>query len=164
MKIKNIILTGFALLLVSALSSSQDKRTLETKIADLLAQFPANDLQYTDKLMEDMLSLGEEGIRKICDQIIPAGTGDDTKARFAVESFSRYLSGKGRETERSMWEKICISFATLQKDPGVIDFFIKQLQLIGGDQTAEALKIYLSDKDNCYISNFSNHCNRRKDG
>ena len=149
MRIKNIILTVFALLFISALGSSQDNRTLETKIADLLALLPANDLQYTDKLMEDMLSLGETGISKICEQVIPAGTGNDTNARFAVETFSRYLSGKGKETERSMWEKICISFATQQKDPGVIDFFIKQLQLIGGDQTAQALKVYLADKDNC---------------
>ena len=149
MRIKNIILTVFALLIVSALASSQDNRTIETKIADLLALMPANDLQYTDKLMEDMLSLGESGIRKICEQVIPAGTGDDTNARFAVETFSRYLSAKGRDAGRSMWEKICISFATLQKDPEVIDFFIKQLQLIGGDQTAQALTVYLADKDNC---------------
>jgi hypothetical protein len=88
---------------ISVISFSQDKRTLETKVADLLAQMPANDLQYTDKLMGDMLSFGEEGIRKICDRIIPAGTGDDTKARFAVETFSRYLSGKDNETGRALW-------------------------------------------------------------
>jgi HEAT repeat protein len=149
MKINKIIFAGLSLLMISVLSFSQDKRTIETKIADLLSQLPSNDLQYTDKLMEDMLFLEEEGIRQICDMIIPAGTGDDTKARFAVETFSRYLSGKGKETGKSMWEKICISYAIKQKDNGVIDFFIKQLQLIGGDQTAEALKGYLSDKDNC---------------
>jgi len=149
MRTKNIILTAFALLLISASSYPQDKRTLDTKIADILAQLPANDLQYTDKLMGDILSLGEPGLKKICDQIIPAGTGDDTKARFAIESFSRYLSGKEDEAGSTMWEKICITFATQQKDPGVKDFFIKQLQQIGGNQTAEALKVYLSDKDNC---------------
>jgi HEAT repeat protein len=149
MKINKILLTGLSLILFSALSYSQDKRTLETKVADLLAQLPANDLQYTDKLMGDMLALGEEGIRKICNQIIPAGTGDDTSPRFAVESFSRYLSQKGKENEKAMWEKICISYATSQRDHGVIDFFIKQLQLVGSDQTSEALKMYLSDKDNC---------------
>ncbi len=42
-----------------------------------------------------------------------------------------------------MWEKICISYATGQKDNGVKDFFMKQLQLIGGDASVEAMKIYL---------------------
>ena len=75
-------------------SYSQDKRTIETKVADLLARLPANDQQFTNSLMVDMLSLGEEGIKKICDQVIPAGTGDDTRPRFAIESLSRFLSGK----------------------------------------------------------------------
>jgi len=149
MKIYKVLLTGLTLLLFSVLSYSQDKRTLETKVADLLAQFPAGDLQSNDKLMGDMLGLGEAGIRHICDRIIPPGTGDDTAPRFAVESLSRYLSQKGREDERAMWEKICISYATNRKDPGVIDFFIKQLQIIGGSKTAEALKKYITDKDNC---------------
>jgi HEAT repeat protein len=149
MKIKNIFLTGLALLMISVTSFSQDKRTLETKIADLLAQFPVNDLQYLDKLMGDMISLGEEGQKKICDQIIPAGTGDDTKSRFAVESFSRFLSSKGKESERSGWEKICITYASAKSDPGVKDFFLKQLQIIGGEKTTEALKMFISDKENC---------------
>ena len=149
MKIKNILLAVLSLLLISSSSFAQDKRTLETKIADLLAQLPANDLQYTNKLMVDMYALGEEGLKKICDQIIPAGTGDDTRPRFAVETLSRYLSQKGKENEKAVWEKVCISYAALQKDPGVKDFFIKQLQLIGGEQTAEAMKSFLSDKDIC---------------
>ncbi len=149
MKLKRILIATLSVLLVSVSSYSQDKRTLDTKIADLLAQLPANDLQYSDKLIGDMLAFGEEGLKKICSQIIPAGTGDDTKSRFAVDTFSRYLSKNDKVNEKALWEKICISFATRQKDPGVKDFFIKQLQLTGGDQTAEAMKIYLSDKDNC---------------
>jgi HEAT repeat protein len=99
--------------------------------------------------MGDMIALGEQGIRKICEQIIPAGTGDDTNPRYAVESFSRFLSQGGIENEKAMWEKLCISFAIQSKDSGVKDFFIKQLQMIGGNQTVEALKFYLSDKENC---------------
>ena len=75
---------------------------------------PANDMQFTDQLMGDMLSLGESGIRQICDQIIPPGTGDDTGPRFAVESLSRFLSQDGMESDRGLWEKICISYAVGQ--------------------------------------------------
>ncbi len=110
---------------------------------------PANDLKLTDKLMGDMLSLGETGIQRICDQIIPAGTGDDTRPRFAVEVSSRFLSQKGKENEKAFWEKICIRYATDKKDYGVKDFFMKQLQIIGGDQSVAAMKIFLTDKEMC---------------
>lgn len=130
-------------------ASAQDKRTLETKVADLLARMPANDLPFTDQLMGDMLLLGESGLNQICDQIIPAGTGDDTRSRFAVESFTRFVGQKGKEKDKGMWEKICITYATGQKDNGVKDFFMKQLQNIGGDQSVEAMKVYLVNKELC---------------
>ena len=66
MKIHRILIITFSLLLVSIVSSAQDKRTLETRVADLLARLPANDQQFTDKLMVDMLTLGETGSRNWC--------------------------------------------------------------------------------------------------
>jgi HEAT repeat protein len=151
MKIQRIIISCICILFLSNGSYAQDKRTIETKVADLLAQLPANDQKYTEKLMGDMIALGEPGIKQICNQVIPAGSGDDTRARFAVESLSRFLSGKGKEkeVEKALWEKICIEYATGQKDNGVKDFFVKQLQLIGGDATVGALKSYLNDKEMC---------------
>ncbi len=147
--IQKILLSVLVVLMFTLPSYPQDKRTTETKVADLLARLPANDFQFTDKLMGDMLLLGETGISQICEQIIPAGTGDDTSPRFAVESFSRFLSAKGKEKDRAMWEKICIGFVTGKKDPGLKDFFMKQLQLIGGDLSVEAVKIYLVSKELC---------------
>lgn len=149
MKIQKILIISFSLLLISVSSYPQDVRTTETKIADLLARMPANDLQLNNRLMGDMISLGEPGIQKICDQIVPAGTGDDTMARFAVESLSRFLSQKGKEIDKAIWEKICIKNATDKNDNDVRDFFMKQLQIIGGDQSVAALKIFLSDKEIC---------------
>ncbi|HPT21079.1 MAG TPA: DUF1080 domain-containing protein [Bacteroidales bacterium] len=149
MKIKNILIISLSFLLISFSSYAQDKRTTETKVADLLARLPANDLQFNNKLMGDMLLLGETGIKQICDQIVAPGTGNDTSPRFAIESLSRFLSQSGKETERAMWEKICISYAIEKKDNNVKDFFMKQLQLIGGDKSAEAVKIYLGNKELC---------------
>jgi HEAT repeat protein len=150
MKIRRIIIAYITFLLLAGGSYAQDKRTIETKVADLLSQLPSNDSKYTDKLMGEMVALGETGIKMICSQIIPAGKGDDTRARFAVESLSRFLSQKGKETEKVSWEKICIVYATGQKDNGVKDFFMKQLQIVGGDATVTSMKAYLNDKEICY--------------
>ena len=127
MKIKKIFFISLFLLL-SLPSYEQDNRTVETKVADLLARLPAADVPSTNKLMSEMFSLGEAGMKRICNQIIPIGTGDDTRPRFAVESMSRYLSQFGKEAEKATWEQVCISYATSQKDNTVKDFFMKQLQ------------------------------------
>jgi HEAT repeat protein len=147
--IKKSIPVILAILLISLQGYSQDKRTIETKVADLLARMPARDLQLTDKLMGDMLKLGETGLKQICDQIAVPGTGDDTPARFAVESYTRFLSGAGKDNEKGAWEKICIGYASGKKDPVIRDFFMKQLQLIGGEPSAEAVKSFLTDKQLC---------------
>jgi HEAT repeat protein len=149
MKILKILSVGLSLVMITLVSYSQDKRTSETKVADLLARLPSNDQQLTNKLMTDMLSLGETGLRQICNQVISIGKGDDTHARYAVESMSRYLSEKYQGNARDVWENICINYATEQTDFGVKDFFMKQLQQFGGTKSAEAMKIYLTSKEIC---------------
>ncbi|HCI55255.1 MAG TPA: DUF1080 domain-containing protein [Bacteroidales bacterium] len=128
---------------------AQDLRTLETKVADLLALMPAKDPATTEKLMNDMLALGDAGLKLICNKIVPPGTGDDVQPRFAVESFSRFLSGKGKENEKAAWEKICISYVKSAKDNNVKYFFLKQLQTMGGIASAEAAKELLKDGSLC---------------
>ncbi len=149
MKIYKKLLVVISLLTITLSAFPQDKRTIETKVADLLARLPANDLQLTDRLMIDMLSLGEQGLRMICDQVVPAGTGDDTRPRLAIASLSRVLSGKSLADQKPVWEDICISYASDQKDAGVKDFFMKQLQQFGSDKSVEAMKVYLTDKEMC---------------
>jgi HEAT repeat protein len=149
MKVHRKLLLSLFLVLNTIKLFPQDNRTIETKVADLLAQFPATDLQYTNKLLSDMLSLGDAGLKRICNQVVPIGSGDDTRPRFAVQSMSRYLSQSGKEDEKAFWEKICISYATGQKDYTVKDFFMKQLQLVGGQASIEALKGYLNDNSIC---------------
>jgi HEAT repeat protein len=149
MKTYKILLIIIAFLLTFASSEAQDKRTTETKVADLLSRLPSGDNQFTDRLMVEMLSLGEQGLRQICNEVVPLGTGDDTRPRFAIESLSRFLSGKNWENEKPLWEKICISYATGQSDFGVKDFFMKQLQQFGGSDSAEAVKSYLLSKEIC---------------
>jgi len=149
MKIRKIFLIILTILLITSGSYAQDRRTLDTKIADLISQFPAGSTADLEKLMNEMLILGPEGWTGVCSQIQPPGSGDDTQQRFAVESFSRYLSSTKSEDARQEWEKVCITFVAAAGDNTVRDFFIKQLQLVGSDKTAEAMKRYISDMTSC---------------
>jgi hypothetical protein len=91
MKIKNLLFISFSFFMIFQSVFPQDNRTTETKVADLLARLPSNDHQYVDKIMVDILLLGESGLKQICDQVVPAGTGDDTRPRFAIESLSGFF-------------------------------------------------------------------------
>lgn len=136
-------------LLIPLLVTAQESRTIETRVADLLARLPAQSTALTDKLMEEMIALGDKGMKMICDQLVPAGTGDDTGARFAIESLSRYLSQGNRQPEAAKWETACISALNAATDNGIIDFYMKQLQLVGGDASAKAVSKFLNNKDLC---------------
>jgi alpha-L-fucosidase len=148
MKIKKLLFISFSFLMISQSVFPQDNRTTESKVADLLARLPSTDQQYTDKIMADMLSLGESGLKQICNQVVPSGTVDDTRPRFAIQSLSRFLSVKNNEIERAMWGKICISYATVQKDPDVKGFFMKQIQLLGENHSSETLNTVLKEFEN----------------
>ena len=51
MKTGKTFLIILTLLILSSVSSAQDKRTLDTKIADIVSQFPAGSASYLEKLM-----------------------------------------------------------------------------------------------------------------
>ncbi len=134
-----------SLILLSNSLAAQDKRTQETKVADLLAQVPANDQQKLNSQMKSMLSLEEAGLQMIMAQVIPPGTGDDTKARVAIESLSRYLSQTGMADEQSRWEKLVLREIDQREDPDVKTFFISQLNYFGSEKAMESLSTYLTD-------------------
>ena len=64
-------------------SFAQDNRTLDTKVADILAQMPTKDLAHRDKAMNEIIEMGPEGFQKLTAQLTAPGVGDDTAVRFA---------------------------------------------------------------------------------
>lgn len=143
------LLTVTALVLVSTAVTAQDVRTLGTKVADLLARMPADNLELASRLMEDMYALGDEGRAMICGQIVPAGTGDDLRARYAVSSLTAHLSGDKDDARKKAWENQCIHFMKIATDREVRSFFMRQLNLVGSDLAVEALADYVSSPEMC---------------
>ncbi len=126
---------------------AQDRRTLDTKVADLLAQMPANDLVHVDRVMEELVGLGAGGFDKLFGFLTPAGTGDDTAVRFAVESVVRYASGFGREQERELVEKSLLKALEKSSDTEVRTFLLDRLRLVASDASVDPVKKYLSEPD-----------------
>jgi HEAT repeat protein len=149
MKRTGTFLAVAVLLVFSTIAGAQDVRTLETKVADLLARMPADNLDLASRLMEEMYSLGEEGRAMICNQVVPAGDGDDLRARYAVAALTAHLSADREETRKLEWERQCIQFMRSAAPGEVRSFFMRQLNLIGSGLSVEALAGYVNLKETC---------------
>ncbi|WP_462318622.1 HEAT repeat domain-containing protein, partial [Marinilabilia sp.] len=146
-RFKNIIWLLLLAVLVINPATAQDNRTLETKIADLLVQMPVDDAEHRDRLMEEMLALDKEGMTIICDRVTPPGDGDDTRARFAVGSLSKYLSQPGHESDQVQWEVILLGALENVEDRDVKAFFIRNLEFAGTEKSLEKLAAYIDSPD-----------------
>ena len=122
----------------------QDQRTVTTKVADLLAQMPSQNVERCDRLMSEMSVWGEAGWTLVTSQIIPPGSGNDVAERFAVESLSRYLSRSGHESARPLWEKQCLSTLEKTENVWVKSFFMEQLRWVGSASCLSVLEEYLN--------------------
>ncbi len=125
-------------------SFAQDNRTLDTRIADILAQMPTNDLVHRDQVINELIEIGPEGFRELSKLLTPAGVGDDTAVRFAVNSLARYASEFGKEDERDFVESALLDALENQSDTEVKTFLLSQLNLVGGEKTVNALPEYLT--------------------
>ena len=96
---RDIIMKRIYLVLIGLLLAlniyPQDVRTTGTRVADLLSRMPVYNRAELERQMGEMVTMGTEGRLMICKMLIPPGTGDDTRARFALESYSRFLSETG---------------------------------------------------------------------
>jgi len=128
---------------------TQDLRTTGTRVADLLARMPVNNLDDLEKQMQEMTALGREGRQEIIAMVQPPGEGDDTRARFAIESYSRYLSSYGHEEERYEWENECIDAVYASGYPMIRSFFLSQLKYFGTKRSVEFAAGFLTDEEMC---------------
>lgn len=124
---------------------AQDKRTLTTKVADVLAQFPAQNMEYADQLVQQIIETGDQGITAFCDMLVPAGTGDDTQARYAIESLAVYSAVPGRESARSLVASSLLKAIKKATDDEVKDFLIRRLIFCGGTESVQPMSALIAD-------------------
>ena len=113
---------------ISISGFSQDRRTLDTKVADLLAQMPTKDLNHLNNAMDELYRIGPEGFQKLTEMLVPPGTGDDTAVRFALNSFARYASQFGKTGERAFAEAYLLKALKAENNTEVSTFLMNQLK------------------------------------
>ncbi len=139
-----LLICLFLLASTTMAQQPKDVRTVGTKIADLLAQFPAADANQLNSAMEEMAGLQVEGISQLIGTFSPSGTVDNSKLEYAIAGFTGYASQPGKENLRQMGVKaFCAGLAKLEGDKNKA-FIITQLQIIGKDDAVPCLKSYLA--------------------
>jgi len=125
--------------------NAQINRTLDTKVADILAQLPTKNLEHSDALMEDMLSLNTAGILKFCDLLVPLGTGDDTQARYAINSVAIYSGGKNNTIGSNPVEDALLTAIKNTSNAEIKTFLIQRLAYCGTNASTAVLNGYLAN-------------------
>ena len=125
-KIISIILTLTLILALSFNGNCQINRTINTKVADALAQVPTKDYARLNALMSEVADLKEEGFALFAAKIVPPGTGDDVAARFVLASLSKYVSQFGKETDKRMVERGLQNALNAATDKDIQSFYLTQ--------------------------------------
>jgi len=126
---------------------AQDNRLLQTKVADVLAQFPVQNGDHTTKLMVQILETGAPGIARFCDMVVAPGTGEDTQARMALESLAQFAGAPNRGNDRKLVESALLAAIEKASDKEVKSFFIRRLQYCGSSESVVVLGKYLNSAD-----------------
>ncbi len=126
---------------------AQDNRTLATKVADILALFPAGSGADRDKLADQVVALGEPGIAELTRRLSPAGGGSDTAVRYALNAMAVYAAGAGNEPKRLVAERALLAALWTATDVEVKTFLLSQLRVVGREPAAKAAGALLGTAD-----------------
>jgi len=126
----------------TAISQTDDSRTVTTKIADLLAKTPAEDDAQFNTNAASVAGLGEEGLKILVKKL--DDPGDNSKIHFALRGFSAVAATK--EDWRNMAVKVFGSSLPALTSPESKLFILTQLELLGKDDAVAHIQPYLQDE------------------
>ena len=145
--IRNHIFLSLMLLLGLGPIGAQVNRTLETTVVDVLAQLPTENLGHSDRLMREVLALGETGILEFTSRLVPAGMGNDVEARFLVNSLAVYAGRGITEEDRQLVESSYRKAIAESEDTEVKNFLIRRLGYCATDDSVGFLSDLLDDEN-----------------
>jgi hypothetical protein len=133
----------FLFLFASICVQAQEQRTLKTRVADVLAKLPANDNAEGEKIYNEILGLGEEGVTMIVDGLQPNGKQQGVPNRFAVALLTHY----GKDNQKALIEKVYLASLQKSTDKEVKAYLLANLERVGTDAAVPAVVQYLTDED-----------------
>ncbi|MDQ2658121.1 MAG: HEAT repeat domain-containing protein, partial [Bacteroidota bacterium] len=142
MKLKFIPLILLLVALVFNVSA-QDNRTDQTKVADVLALFPAQTNADADRLYKDLVSLSDGGLDLLTSRVLPNGKEEGVPARYAVALMTHHASSK---SEKARIESAYLRALDQSDNTEVKAYFIDNLKIVGSNASVKALSQKITEE------------------
>jgi HEAT repeat protein len=152
MMMKKIIFSLIVLVLSISLFAQNrlnDQRTLETKIADLLMKLPPRSSADQEKIMAELVALGEPAVSGIAATLVAPGKGDDAAARYAISGLVKYIAKGNDPNQMKSYSQSILKALVKAQDDEVKDFLLQELQYVAGDEVVEGVCSYLYNERLC---------------
>ena len=130
---------------VTAATPDERQRTVETVIADCLAQLPAPSAKEYDSIMGELAATGAEGIEMLAGMLVPATQGKNAPVEYAINGTASFVTKPGQEALRQgVCEGLLTALARCTDDVNRA-FLLAQLQICATADAAEAIAGYFDD-------------------
>lgn len=126
------------------------KSSEKAVLQQIITRMPAQDAGEFNLLNRQLVDLGPRAWHTLTAMLVPPGTGDDTYARYALNSMAKYVSRPGAESLRQSFEQVILE--AVQSDiiqPSDKIFLMAQLELAGSNTSVEVLRSFLDEEKLC---------------
>lgn len=120
-------------------------RTAKTIVADVLAQMPADTQEKYNQSIKELIASGEEGVLTLVGMLNPPGKGTNASIDYALSGLSHYVMADGQEAARLATANAYLKALDRTKDAETKAFIIRQLQILGKNESVDKLASLLTD-------------------
>ena len=116
---------------VTLMAQSPANRTVNTIVADVLAQMPAKNQTEFDKLMGDLSTTGAEGIQMLISRLNALGQGSNAAVEYALSGLAAYTSAPDKAQLKQVVKQGFLKALTTASVQEVKAFINQQLYFLG---------------------------------
>ena len=120
-------------------------RTTSTIIADALSQLPAPTGKQYNQTISELVATGEEGLLQLVGMLNPPEIGNNATVEFALSGWTHFSVTD--QNSREMTAKAYLKALDVVKNKVHKAFIIRQLQLVGEEESIPALSAILKDQE-----------------
>ncbi|MBR1940717.1 MAG: DUF1080 domain-containing protein [Bacteroidaceae bacterium] len=138
-RISSLILT--LVCAVTLMAQSPANRTVNTIVADVLAQMPAKNQTEFDKLMGDLSTTGAEGVQMLISRLNAPGQGSNAAVEYALSGLAAYASAPDKAQLKQVVKQgfqMALTTASVQEVKAFINqqlYFLGEPLDLGGQAT-----------------------------
>jgi len=108
-------------------------------LAAVVARMPADAAAQANADFAELVRLGPEAVRMLCEQLATAEPGEAAGVQYALHGLAQYVGRPGAGRERRMFARAVSAALPGTADPQAKNFLIRLLETIGGDDAVAAL-------------------------